>query len=119
MTDEHALIYHMLPRALWMAQPADQVYAADTLASEGFIHCTGEPELLATVANRFYRGLPGDYVILCIATARVEAEIKWEAAGDALFPHIHGPLNLDAVVGVEPFPRDDEGVFLTPLTLLS
>ncbi len=119
MVGAHELIYHMLPRALWVAQPADQVYVADSLASEGFIHCTGEPEMLATVANRFYQSLPGDFVILCIATAQVEAEIKWEAADDAIFPHIYGPLNLDAIVGVESFPRDDEGAFLAPIALIS
>jgi len=115
MKSEKHLIYHMLPRAVWDAQPANQLYRGDTLATEGFIHCTGDPELLARVANLFYRSQSDDFVILCIDETRVQSEIKWEAADGELFPHIYGPLNLDAVVGVEPFPRDSRGVFLTPV----
>ncbi len=104
-------IYHMTLRSVWEAQPLDRPYRGDTLASEGFIHCTGDPDLLVDVANRFYRGEAGDFVILHIDPARVKSEIKWEAADGASFPHIYGPLNMDAVIDVTPFPRDDQGEF--------
>ncbi|MEZ4861509.1 MAG: DUF952 domain-containing protein [Caldilineaceae bacterium] len=106
------MIYHMLPAALWQQQAADQPYCASTVASEGFMHCTGEPELLLWVANRFYRAIPGDFVILGLDPALVQAEVRWEKADGRYFPHIYGPLNLDAVVQVYPFPRDAEGKFL-------
>ena len=66
MAEDLQLIYHMLPRSLWDAQPRDQRYQAATLASEGFIHCTGQSSLLTTVANRFYRDQVGEFVILLI-----------------------------------------------------
>jgi len=115
MKNGKQMIYHMLPRAAWEAQPADQPYRGDTLATEGFIHCTGDPELLVRVANHFYRDQPDDFVILCIDETRVQSEVKWEAADGEFFPHIYGPLNLDAVTGVEPFPRDGQGTFLAPV----
>jgi len=111
MPDEAQPIYHMLPRSTWEAQPPDQPYQGDTLTSEGFIHCTGDSDLLVMVANRFYRDQAGEFVVLHIDPERVIAEIKWEAADGALFPHIYGPLNLDAVTDVTPFPRDDQGKF--------
>jgi uncharacterized protein (DUF952 family) len=114
MPDETHPIYHMLPRSIWKAQPPDQPYRGDTLASEGFIHCTDDLDLLVKVANRFYRSETGDFVILRIAPVQVTAEIKWEAADGAVFPHIYGPLNLDAVTNVTPFPRNNQGEFQPP-----
>jgi uncharacterized protein (DUF952 family) len=108
------LIYHMLPAARWAAQPPDQPYTGDTLATEGFIHCTAEAERLLAVANAFHRAVPGPHVILCIRAAAVTAEVRWEAADGHVYPHIYGPLNLDAVAGVLAFPRAGDGTFLSP-----
>jgi uncharacterized protein (DUF952 family) len=105
------LIYHMLPAASWLEHAQDDTYAADTLVTEGFIHCTGDPDLLVTVANRFYRNEPGDFVVLAIDEARVSAPIRWELADGHLFPHIYGPLNFAAVLDILPFPRDTMGIF--------
>lgn len=106
------IIYHMLPDHTWQAQSPTQPYLADTLATEGFVHCTREPERLRWVANRFYQQIPGDFVILCLETDRVQSEIRWEAADGHLFPHIYGPINLEAVAQVLPFPRNPNGSFL-------
>ncbi|CAN5502343.1 DUF952 domain-containing protein [soil metagenome] len=108
------MIYHMLPTAIWAQQAPDEAYEGDTLASEGFIHCTDQPGRLVWVANRFYQQLAGDFLILCIEPTRVQAEIKWEQADQATFPHIYGPLNQDAVVNVIQFPRDAMGAFWLP-----
>lgn len=109
-----AIIYHMLPAAIWDAQPTDRPYVSDTLESEGFTHCTGTPDLLPVVANRFYRDLPGSFLLLCINEDRVQPEVKWEPADGHLFPHIYGPLNRDAIHRVIDFPRAEDGTFLSP-----
>lgn len=110
------MIYHMTPAGAWQAAEPTAVYVADSLATEGFIHCTGEPDLLVVVANRFYRSIAGDFVILCIEPAHLQAELRWEEADGNLFPHLYGPLECAAVSAVVPFPRDDAGNFL-PLSL--
>lgn len=107
-------IYHLLPRAMWDAQPPELSYAAPSLAQEGFIHCTGEPTWLVKVANMFYAAEPGPFVILCIDEGAVGEPVRWEEADGHRFPHIYGPLNLDAVRSVVPFPRDATGRFLDP-----
>jgi uncharacterized protein (DUF952 family) len=104
----------MLSATTWQTQPQDQLYIQPSLASEGFIHCTAEPALLMWVANYFFKAEPGAFVLLCIDEAAVSAEVKWEAAGDQIFPHIYGPLNLDAVVRVLDFPRRADGEFVMP-----
>lgn len=106
------LIYHMLPANVWQAQSPTEPYCAATLATEGFVHCTQEPERLLWVANQFYQQISGDFVILCLETVQVQAEIRWEAADGHRFPHIYGPIELAAVVDVLPFPRNPNGQFL-------
>lgn len=64
------------------------------------------------MANQFYRNITEPFVILEIDEAQVKSGVRWEAADGHLFPHIYGPLNLDAVVDVAPFLRGDDGEFL-------
>lgn len=116
MVQNHAVVYHMLTRAHWEATPPDCPLTADTLASEGFIHCTAEPERLLQVANRFYRATPGDWLILVLAPAELTAPLYWEAADGHLFPHVYGPINRQAIVDVLSFPRDGDN-FLLPWQL--
>jgi len=108
------MIYHMLPAKIWRRQQPDRAYTHPSLASEGFIHCTGDATLLVWVANQFYGRQADDFLILCIDEARVTAPVQWDAVGDKVFPHIYGALNADAIVAVTPFPRDEAGVFLPP-----
>jgi uncharacterized protein (DUF952 family) len=108
-----AEIYHMVPVGDWVAARGGEWYEAASLASEGFIHCTvGERNLLG-VAGRYYAGEPGDWLVLVIDPAQVRTEVRWELQPDGLaYPHIYGPLNVDAVTDVRRFPRDAGGGFL-------
>ena len=109
-----AIIYHITSNADWAAAQAAGVYTADSLQSEGFIHCSTPGQVVAT-ANRYYKGVAG-LVLLAIAPARVHAEIRLEntSGGTELFPHIYGPLNLDAVSAALPFPPGADGSFSLP-----
>ncbi len=111
------MIYHMLPAAVWARQADNPFYEGETLASEGFIHCTAEPARLVWVANQFYWQQADDFVILWIEPTLVQAMIKWEQADQHTFPHIYGLLNRDAVTHVIEFPRDAVGKFLLPKEL--
>lgn len=108
------MIYHMLPKVTWRKQDKTQPYVCDTLETEGFIHCTKELDRLVWVANHFYPSEVGDFVVLYIDEAQVEAEIKWEEADDHFFPHIYGPLNCNSVMATVKFPRDSKGTFIAP-----
>jgi len=107
-------IYHITPSQDWESARAAGIYQADSLSSEGFIHCSTREQVIAT-ANRFYRARAG-LVLLCIEPERLTAPVKYEnlEGGQPLFPHIYGPLNLDAVSAALSFPPQADGAFEFP-----
>jgi len=102
-------LFHICDRADWLAAQEQGEYRAASLAHEGFIHCS-TPGQVAATANRFYHGRRG-LVLLTIDRGRVRPEVRFEPADGSLFPHIYGPLNLDAVVDVQEFAPADDGTF--------
>ncbi|HEV2685952.1 MAG TPA: DUF952 domain-containing protein [Actinomycetota bacterium] len=107
------MIFHLTTRAAWDEAARVGGYRADTLATEGFIHCSSGDQV-ADVANVRFRG-QDDLVLLWIDPARVRAEIKYEEASDGsgVFPHIYGELNTDAVARVTDYAEID-GSFPSP-----
>jgi uncharacterized protein (DUF952 family) len=113
------MIVHIVKRIEWMHAVGRGTYAADSLRSEGFIHCSTLTQVIDT-ANRFYRG-QRDLVVLCIEESRLTAELKYEAPAKSrdeppgdLFPHLYGELNLGAVVRVVELPCEADGSFRLP-----
>jgi uncharacterized protein (DUF952 family) len=110
-----AVIYHIAAAADWAQARRDGQYAMSTrgrtLAQEGFIH-TSTAAQVAIVANAFYRDA-ADLLLLVIDPGRVTPEIRYERVPgqDLPYPHIYGPLNIDAVVATRPFEPDPDGTF--------
>ena len=103
--------YHLVPSATWDQVDRTRPYAAASLADEGFIHCTdGADELIAT-ANRHYRDDPRPFVALTVDLDLVGS--PWTVEDERrIYPHVHGPIQAPAIVGVQPVVRDDDGTFL-------
>jgi len=97
------MIYHITRLTDWQAALASGSYQADSLTSQGFIHCSKHEQVLQ-VGSAFFKSQQG-LVLLVIDPLRVRAEIRYEnlEGGPELFPHIYGPLNIDAVTEVQPF----------------
>jgi uncharacterized protein (DUF952 family)/nucleoside 2-deoxyribosyltransferase len=113
-SSEPSRIFHLAERSTWALAKASGDYASSTrdqsLAEVGFIHCSFEQQLGAT-ATRFYSDAdPDRYVALVIDPSLLRARLVVEQAGNGeLFPHIYGPLNVDAVVATRPLIwRDSE-----------
>jgi uncharacterized protein (DUF952 family) len=108
-----SVILHITKREQWEKAMLDGVYRGDTLDSQGFIHCSTSQQIVK-VANALYRAQKG-LVLLCVATSKVQSEIRYESAGsEELYPHIYGPLNVDAVVKVVDFEPTANGKFVLP-----
>ncbi len=116
------MIYHLTSRQAWSEARNGSAYHAESLASEGFIHCSTEMQVLP-VAEKYYKG-QSDIVLLKIDPALLSSELRWEPpSGGApppgvpegdLFPHIYGPINLDAVVKVYDLQLNPDGSYQTP-----
>ncbi len=109
------MIYHLVPRDYWEAQPVDRPYVPGGFEREGFIHCTQGYEQVAIVANRYFRNDPREWFVLVLEEQAITSEIKHEPGGDGLlYPHIYGPLNREAIREVLHMPRDPDGTFRAP-----
>jgi len=104
-------IFHITTRAAWDEARAAGRYTADSLHSEGFIHCS-QADQVAWVANTRFRGRT-DLVLLHVDEAAVGAEVRREnlEGGTTLFPHIYGPLPVRAVMQVTPMTPSPDGTF--------
>lgn len=123
-------IYHITPRAAWQQALQRGEYRPQSLEREGFIHFSEHDQLLK-VANAFYRGQSG-LVVLVVETERLKAELRYESPvhpnadgktnktpeeqadalpSAALFPHLYGALNTDAVVQVIELIPNEQGRF--------
>jgi uncharacterized protein (DUF952 family) len=98
-------IHHLALADEWAAAvSADEPYRRSTIGrsldDEGFIHCSFAHQVAAT-AERYYAGR-SDVLVLEIDAERVEDILRVEdlaGTGEA-FPHLYGPLPLDAVVAM-------------------
>ena len=106
-------IYHLIAREAWEKARSAPEYRAESLETEGFIHCSQDVEQMLRVANRLYLGRD-DLLALEVDTHRLAAPIKREPSRSReVYPHIYGPLNTDAVVRVYSLPRGADGGFST------
>ncbi len=93
-----AIIYHLTTKPEWLEARSRGEYEAPSLADEGFIHCSEERQL-SGVLERYFRGQTG-LLKLSIDTERLTSPLyyDWSPSLEDTFPHIYGPINLDAVV---------------------
>ena len=116
------MILHLLSREAWAEAQANGQLLAPSVATEGFAHCSTEHQMV-DVANKYYRGTH-NMVLLNIDPTKLTSQLKFEPPAhldgspalphEPLFPHIYGPINLDAVIEVVDFPCRSNGEFVAP-----
>jgi uncharacterized protein (DUF952 family) len=111
-------LLHITERADWVAAVDAGEYRQSTrgrtLAEEGFIHCSLRHQLRG-VAESFYSDAD-DLVVLVIDESRLAAAVRYEAPGPGAdsYPHIYGPVPVQAVVDVIDVSRDAAGRLVLP-----
>ena len=93
-------IYHVTTAAEWKAAEEKGSYESSSLKEEGYIHCSHE-EQVAGVLERYYAGKT-HLVKLVIDTDKLNSQFiyDWSRSNADTFPHVYGPINLDAVIEV-------------------
>jgi uncharacterized protein (DUF952 family) len=99
-------IYHVCRREEWQSAKVSGRYRGSSQdEADGFIHFSGPAQLVASVAR--HRAGQDQLVLVAADPARLGDALKWEISrGGALFPHLYGPLPLEAVKWVVDLPLD-------------
>lgn len=93
-------IYHIVLPEIWKLVRNDRLYRHESLAAEGFIHCSYEHQIDGVI-ERYYSDRD-ELVILTIDTEKLAARLVAEpSTGGEIYPHIYGPMNTSAVAGSE------------------
>ncbi|GAA3780679.1 DUF952 domain-containing protein [Plantactinospora mayteni] len=111
------MIFHIAEESDWAAAQVSGDYRVSTrgrsLAEEGFIHASRRGQVLG-VAEAAYTDA-GPLLLLRIDPDLLSSPVRDdEVAPGIFFPHIYGPINLDAVVAVAPLERTADGRFVMP-----
>ena len=94
-------VFHITTREQWNHAALAGKYQADSLVTEGFIHCSTAAQLESS-GRRHFAGQTG-LVVLEIDPTKLRWELRWEDSHGEDFPHLYGPLDLDAVISVQTF----------------
>lgn len=109
------IAYKVLTHEQMQMLEADAFQGAPIDIADGYIHLSTEAQLAETVSKHF-----ADQNDLWLAAVDLEAlgdMVKWEASrGNALFPHIYGPLPLSAVIAYSPLAFEPDGTIKLPNT---
>jgi uncharacterized protein (DUF952 family) len=106
-----SVIFHLAAQKEWERAGSTGAYTTASLNDDDFIGCATATQH-AAVANAGFAGRT-DLVLLLIDTDKLTSPIRFErpdADGDA-FPHVYGPLNLEAVFEVTPYRPGPDGRF--------
>jgi uncharacterized protein (DUF952 family)/flavin reductase (DIM6/NTAB) family NADH-FMN oxidoreductase RutF len=90
-------IFHIVKKEDWV-KSSQLIYQGESLKTQGFIHCCTADQI-DKVLEQWFKGQT-DLVLVEINPDLVKANLKFEnlEGGQELFPHIYGPINLDAVI---------------------
>jgi uncharacterized protein (DUF952 family) len=107
-------IYKICPEDLWReAEKARRFIGAPVDIADGFIHFSTVAQARETAAKHF----AGQVGLLLVAVdgERLGDALKYEPSrGGALFPHLYGVLDLDAVIWVRALPLGADGLHEFP-----
>jgi uncharacterized protein (DUF952 family) len=95
-----AVFYHITTKDAWEKAKQIGFYEHPSLQAEGFIHCSQEHQI-AGVLERYFEGEKNLIKLVIDADKLTSRHVfDWSPTVEDTFPHIYGPLNVDAVTDV-------------------
>lgn len=113
-------IFHLVEERALLSRIRDDFFHAQDLERDGFVHCALAVSVLS-VADDYFGEARDPVLLLEIDPSRLSAEVRYEApapiAGggrahlstSTVFPHVYGPIESRAIVGVGALGRSPEG----------
>ena len=108
-------IFHICRAEEWAAaQAAGRYEGSSQDRADGFIHFSARDQVVGSAAK--HRAGQDGLVLLRVDPARLGEALKWEPSrAGQLFPHLYGPLPLEAVQRVDPLPLGSDGRHVFPM----
>ncbi len=103
--------FHLVPVEAWVAADPAAPYAAASLATEGFIHCTDGVDALAATFERHYGDDPRSFMVLTVDLDALDVPWRFDVPGSP-YPHIYGAIPRRAIVTVSHVERALDGRFV-------
>ncbi len=113
------IIYKISPRDAWQQAVEVGVFrGAPVDELDGYIHFSTAAQVVETAAKHFAG--QDDLMLVAVDAVRLGDALKWEPSrGGALFPHLYGPLPMEAVSLSEALPLGPDGVHVFPESVMS
>ena len=107
-------LYKICPAALWREAEHVGVFRGSEIdRRDNFIHFSTAAQVTETAAKHFAG--QSDLLLISVDASTLGSVLKWEPSrGGALFPHLYGPLALEAVKRVDPLPLGPDGSHVFP-----
>jgi len=107
-------IYKITPQAPWREAEANGRFTGAPIdVADGYIHFSTAEQVRETAAKHFSG--QADLLLVAIDGASLGDALKYEVSrGGALFPHLYGALELNAVKWVRPLPLGADGAHQFP-----
>jgi uncharacterized protein (DUF952 family) len=107
-------IYKICTAGEWREAERAGVYRGSAVdLKDGFIHFS-TAEQAAETAAKWFAG-QRDLVLVAVDADALGGMVRWEPSrGGALFPHLYRPLDVKAVLRVDPLPLDETGRHVFP-----
>ena len=108
------VIYHMCKAEEWVVAIGEGTYPGSSQdQADGFIHFSTRDQVWTSAAK--HRRGQQNILLLSVEAAKLCDALKWEPSrGGALFPHLYGPLSVDAVIATSPLLLGTDGVHVFP-----
>lgn len=108
------VLVHLCSAEEWLTAQRSGEHRPDSLGLQGFVHLSA-PEQVHLPANRLYSGRR-DLVLLHIDPSKLTDPLRWEPGVPTdpeamLFPHLYGPLPVDAVIRASDYRPGPDGRF--------
>jgi len=110
----NSIIYKIVPQSLWLEAKERGYFAGSPVdLADGFIHFSTLEQAAETAAKHFAG--QDDLLLVAIKAEVLGASLKYEPSrGGALFPHLYGKLDLQAVHWELPLPLGPDGRHIFP-----
>ncbi len=107
-------VYKIIAADLWHEAERSGVFAGAGMdLTDGYIHLSTAAQARRT-AQLYFAG-QDNLVLVAVDGAQIGDALKYEPSrGGDLFPHLHGPLPMMAVLSVRPLPLDADGNHVFP-----